>query len=95
MCHNDEVIFSTGTDEHGTKIQQAAAKSKSDLHGYCTEVSNKYKILSDTFDIGYSHFTRTTDASHEANVQDFWVKCKYHNVKLPVLRLAVFFASSF
>ncbi|KAH9633282.1 hypothetical protein HF086_000881 [Spodoptera exigua] len=34
-CH---VIFSTGTDEHGTKIQQAAAKAKLSLPEYCTSV---------------------------------------------------------
>ncbi|KAI8422987.1 hypothetical protein MSG28_014075 [Choristoneura fumiferana] len=44
LTHPDcNIIFSTGTDEHGTKIQQAAAKADQSLLDYCTNISNEYR----------------------------------------------------
>jgi methionyl-tRNA synthetase len=64
--------FSTGTDEHGSKIQQAAFKNKSNLPDYCTRVSKRYKTLTEQFSIDYSDFIRTTDEDHQKSVHKFW-----------------------
>jgi methionyl-tRNA synthetase len=65
--------FSTGTDEHGSKIQQAAFKNKSNLSDYCTRVSKRYKTLTEQFSIDYSDFIRTTDEDHQKSVHKLWV----------------------
>jgi methionyl-tRNA synthetase len=38
------VVFSTGTDEHGLKIQQAAAKAGKSEHEFCDEVSMRFRV---------------------------------------------------
>ena len=40
------VLFLTGTDEHGLKIQREAEKSNKDTKIFCDELSEKFKELS-------------------------------------------------
>lgn len=67
-------MFSTGTDEHGSKVQQAAAKSGITVSDYCSFVSVKYRSLVDAFDVGCTDFIRTSEQRHKAAVQSFWVE---------------------
>lgn len=69
-----EVFFKTGTDEHGQKIEEAAAKHGQSPKQYADGVSAKFKNLWDEFDISYDMFSRTTDAAHEAAVQNVFRK---------------------
>lgn len=69
-----EVFFKTGTDEHGQKIEEAAAKHAQSPKQYADGVSAKFKDLWDEFDISYDMFSRTTDAAHEAAVQNVFRK---------------------
>lgn len=69
-----KIKFSTGTDEHGTKIQQAAAKSNKSLPEYCTDVSQKYRNLAKLFSIDHTDFIRTTEERHHRAVKAFWVR---------------------
>lgn len=39
-----EVLFSTGTDEHGLKIQQAAAKGGMSEQEFCDDVSRRFRV---------------------------------------------------
>ncbi|KAJ8310666.1 hypothetical protein KUTeg_012531 [Tegillarca granosa] len=41
----NEVIFTTGTDEHGLKIQQAAALVNTEPKIYCDQMSEKFRKL--------------------------------------------------
>lgn len=67
-------LFSTGTDEHGTKIQQAAKTHNQPLHAYCTDISDKYSALFRHSNIDYTHFNRTSDKKqHFGAVEHFWV----------------------
>ncbi|VVC96021.1 unnamed protein product [Leptidea sinapis] len=66
------VTFSTGTDEHGTKIQQAAAKANLSLPDYCTTISQEYKYMFKEYHIEYTDFIRTTEERHLKAVQHFW-----------------------
>nr|XP_026489595.1 methionine--tRNA ligase, mitochondrial [Vanessa tameamea] len=68
------VIFSTGTDEHGTKIQQAAAQANLPLQDYCNTISQEYKDLFDEFEVGYTDYIRTTEERHKKAVRHFWKK---------------------
>ena len=58
----DDTYFMTGTDEHGQKIEQAAAKKGYTPQAYADEISAKFRELWDKFEISYDHFIRTTDA---------------------------------
>ncbi|XP_041985247.1 methionine--tRNA ligase, mitochondrial [Aricia agestis] len=70
------VIFSTGTDEHGTKIQQAAAKAKLPPAQYCDNLSREYRDLFKDFEVQYTDFVRTTEDRHKKAVNHFWRKLK-------------------
>ena len=66
----DEVIFLTGTDEHGDKIVQAAAAAGVTPRAHADRVSRLFRDTWDQCGISYDHFIRTTDAYHVATVQD-------------------------
>lgn len=74
LTHPEEskTLFSTGTDEHGLKIQKAAASKNQSLTTYCDRISSEYKSLFDSCDIKYTNFIRTSDRHHFDTVQHFW-----------------------
>ncbi|XP_067007448.2 methionine--tRNA ligase, mitochondrial [Anabrus simplex] len=65
-------ILSTGTDEHGIKIQQSAAKHNTSLLEYCTAISQQYQSLFEQCDIDFTDFLRTTEDRHKKSVHYFW-----------------------
>jgi len=65
----DETYFLTGTDEHGQKIEESAAKSGKTTQAFADEISATFKNLWDEFDISYDQFIRTTDEKHKKGVQ--------------------------
>ncbi|XVF23860.1 hypothetical protein REPUB_Repub13aG0076100 [Reevesia pubescens] len=67
-----QVIFITGTDEHGEKIATAAAACGSSPSEHCDVISQAYKMLWKDLDIAYDKFIRTTDPKHEAIVEEFY-----------------------
>ncbi|KAL5359208.1 tRNA synthetases class I (M)-domain-containing protein [Aspergillus floccosus] len=62
----------TGTDEHGMKIQQAAAAAGMDTQAFCDMNFKTFEALAKAANIDYNHFIRTTDAAHKEAVQYFW-----------------------
>ncbi|KAB0365808.1 hypothetical protein FD754_009964 [Muntiacus muntjak] len=64
--------FSTGTDEHGLKIQQAAAAAGLAPSELCDRVSAQFQQLFREADISSTDFIRTTEARHRIAVQHFW-----------------------
>lgn len=70
-------VFSTGTDEHGTKIQQAAAAANMSLPDFCLTVSKEYVEMFNLFDIEYSTYIRTSEDRHKIAVHHFWVKKRF------------------
>lgn len=73
MCRS-ETFFLTGTDEHGDKIVRAAKKENLSPKAYADEISGLFKKLWPELNIRYSHFIRTTDASHIAVVEQILQK---------------------
>ncbi|KAJ3587406.1 hypothetical protein NHX12_011003 [Muraenolepis orangiensis] len=59
--------FSTGTDEHGLKIQQAAEAAGRDPLSFCTDVSERFKHLFVKCNISYTDYIRTTDPVADAS----------------------------
>lgn len=67
-----KVIFATGTDEHGGKIQKAAEKLGESPRQLCDRVSERFKDLADAANIEYTRFIRTTDSDHMETVKTLW-----------------------
>nr|XP_027204068.1 methionine--tRNA ligase, mitochondrial-like [Dermatophagoides pteronyssinus] len=65
-------IFSTGTDEHGLKIQKSAQSKNINLIEYCNQISSKFRQLFNDAETSYTHFIRTTDDQHKKVVQNLW-----------------------
>src|SRR3989338_4707632 len=70
-----EVLFNTGTDEHGLKIYQKALEEGRDPKEYCDEYAAQFDALKEALNLSYTHFIRTTDESHVAAAQEFWRRC--------------------
>jgi methionyl-tRNA synthetase len=66
-----EVFFLTGLDEHGQKVQQAAAKAGIDPQTHCDRLMPKFKDLWSQLHISQNGFIRTTDPQHQAVVQRY------------------------
>ncbi|NNG66566.1 methionine--tRNA ligase [Caldanaerobacter subterraneus] len=69
-----DVMFLTGTDEHGQKIQRIAREKGMSPKEYVDGIVEWIKDLWKTMDISYDHFIRTTDAYHEEIVQKIFTK---------------------
>lgn len=70
----NETYFLTGTDEHGQKIEESAAKQNKPTQQFADEISATFKNLWDEFDISYDQFIRTTDEAHKKSVQVAFAK---------------------
>ncbi len=69
-----EVMFLTGTDEHGQKVEQAAReRGKSPLE-HCDEMVVRFQDLWRRFNISNDDFIRTTEDRHIKVVQHFMQK---------------------
>ena len=64
-----DVMFLTGTDEHGQKIQDKAAAKGVTPKAYVDEIVATVKELWQTMDVSYDRFIRTTDDYHVQSVQ--------------------------
>lgn len=62
----------TGTDEHGLKVEQAAAKKDMHPKTFCDETAEQFKELAHAANINYDRFIRTTDQDHKLAVEHFW-----------------------
>lgn len=62
----------TGTDEHGLKIQETAAKAGIDPRTQCDETTKKFKELFDQAQISYDDYVRTTQERHKETVEWVW-----------------------
>ncbi|BDU76738.1 methionine--tRNA ligase [Mesoterricola sediminis] len=65
----EEVYFLTGTDEHGQKIEKAAAARGITPLALADEVVPNFENLWKRMGLTHDHFVRTTHASHKAVVQ--------------------------
>ncbi|MEZ3421588.1 MAG: methionine--tRNA ligase [Eubacterium sp.] len=64
-----EVMFLTGTDEHGLKIEQKAAEKGISPKEYVDEIVETFKKLWGYMNISYDRYIRTTDDYHIETVQ--------------------------
>ncbi|MBI4438237.1 methionine--tRNA ligase [Candidatus Uhrbacteria bacterium] len=71
-----EVIFNTGTDEHGQKIYERAVAEGKDPQAYVDEYAAKFDALKTSLNLTYTHFIRTSDPDHKKAAQAFWARCE-------------------
>lgn len=64
-----DVMFLTGTDEHGLKIEQKAAEKGVTPKEYVDEIVATFKKLWEYMNISYDRYIRTTDDYHIETVQ--------------------------
>ncbi len=71
-----DVMFLTGTDEHGQKVEAAAAAAGIDPQAFTDRVSQNFRDLIGVMGFSTDDFIRTTEARHVASVQELWRRLK-------------------
>ena len=69
-----DVMFLTGTDEHGQKIEQKAKEAGITPKEYVDDIAAKFQKLWKYVNVDYDRFIRTTDDYHESAVQKIYEK---------------------
>lgn len=71
-----DVFFMTGTDEHGLKIQQTAARAGTSPRAYVDRMAVRFEEMGRRLSCSFDRFIRTTDPDHYASVQELWRRMK-------------------
>ena len=67
-----DVMFLTGTDEHGQKVQMAAEKAGISPKDFTDKVSKNFEYLARKMGFSHDCFIRTTEARHYESCQKIW-----------------------
>ncbi len=67
-----DVFFLTGTDEHGQKVERAAAERGERPIDLSDRVVTRFEDLWAILDVSHSRFIRTTEAAHRASVHELF-----------------------
>lgn len=69
-----DVLFQTGSDEHGQKIEECAKDAGVTPKEYVDGISEQIKAVWDSMNVTYDKFIRTTDDYHEDAVKAIFKK---------------------
>jgi methionyl-tRNA synthetase len=69
--HGDDVVFLTGTDEHGLKVQRSAEAQGVAPRDWADRTAQRFVEAWRELDISYDDFIRTTEPRHYEAVQQF------------------------
>ncbi len=72
--NGEKVLFTVGSDEHGEKVSEIAAKEGLSAQAYVTKMSDEFQKLMDLAGISYDRFVRTTDKDHILAATHFFQK---------------------
>ncbi len=67
-----DVLFATGTDEHGGKVERAALDAGMPPQEFTDQVSAKFRHLGRLRDLSNDVFIRTTEKRHALACQEIW-----------------------
>ncbi len=70
-----DVALTTGTDEHGQKVERSAQATGRTPEEFTAIVSNEFRTQWDTLGVQYDHFIRTTDPRHHETVRWLFERC--------------------
>jgi methionyl-tRNA synthetase len=68
--------LTTGTDEHGQKIERSAKKAGKSPQDFTDSIAAEFKQTWENFQFGIDFFQRTTSQSHALKVQELYNRCK-------------------
>lgn len=71
----EEVFFSTGTDEHGQKIFEAAEKEGTPVQEYVDRYAKRVEELKGVLNLSPDNFIRTTSEAHKEAAKEMWRRC--------------------
>ncbi len=71
-----DAVLTTGTDEHGQKVERSAAAMGLAPLEFATIVSNEYRKVWDQIGIQYDNFIRTTEPRHHETVRWLFERCR-------------------
>src|SRR3989344_2196631 len=66
------VIYSTGTDEHGSKVAEKSAELKTTPKALADDMAKSFRDLQKQLDISNDRFIRTTDPGPQQRAQIIW-----------------------
>ncbi|MDC0564599.1 class I tRNA ligase family protein, partial [Alphaproteobacteria bacterium] len=66
------VMFLTGTDEHGQKVQDAAEKAGVAPQAFTDTVSQNFRDLTSSMNFSNDQFIRTTEPRHYESCRHIW-----------------------
>jgi methionyl-tRNA synthetase len=67
-----DVFFLTGTDEHGQKVEQAAAAAGVDPQTFVDGISANFRAMTDAMGVSYDDWIRTTQERHKVSCAELW-----------------------
>jgi methionyl-tRNA synthetase len=67
-----EVMFLTGTDEHGQKVAKAASAAGIEPQAFTDKVSQNFRDLAKALNLSNNDFIRTTEPRHKKACQALW-----------------------
>ncbi len=74
-ARGEDVFFSTGVDEHGQKIAEAAKRAGEEPQAYADRFAEEFRRLGSALDLSTDAFIRTTDPAHAAAAEEMWRRC--------------------
>lgn len=69
-----DVLFSTGVDEHGQKIERAAEKANQTPQEFCDKIAQVFRDMSQALNLTEDVFIRTTEDRHKKAAQAMWTR---------------------
>jgi methionyl-tRNA synthetase len=67
-----DVFFLTGTDEHGQKVEKAAAAAGLDPQAFTDRISADFRDMAEKMGLSNDDFIRTTEVRHKLACAEFW-----------------------
>ncbi len=67
-----DVFFLTGTDEHGQKVERAAAEAGLAPLAFADRVSADFRDMADKMGVSYDDYIRTTEERHKRSCAELW-----------------------
>jgi methionyl-tRNA synthetase len=71
----DDVFLTTGTDEHGQKVERSAQEAGKTPEEFANAVAAEFQRQWDSLGLKYDAFIRTTDPKHHKTVQWLFERC--------------------
>src|SRR5438270_12352513 len=71
-----DVVLTTGTDEHGTKVERAAKAQGKTPEAFVDLISSEFRSQWQKLDIQIDRFQRTTNPEHGKLVNQLFEACK-------------------